>query len=64
MNFPAAIGEISLMKRTHMGEVQLERASHALRQERQALLMAFSIAHRDLVVTEVDVLYPQTHTLH
>jgi hypothetical protein len=64
MNFPATIGEISLMKRTHMGEVQLKLASRALRQERQALPLAFSIAHRDLVLTEVDVLYAQTHTLH
>jgi len=58
MNFPATIGEISLMKRAHVHEVQLEWASQPLRQERHALPLAFSFADRDLVVTEVDVLYP------
>ena len=58
MNFPATTGEISLMKRTHVREVQLERPPQPLRQERHSLPLPFSIAHRDLVVTEVDVLYP------
>jgi len=64
MNFPAAIGEIPLMKRTNVREMQLQRSAQSLRQERHALPQAFSIAHRDLVVTEVDVFDAQTHTLH
>jgi hypothetical protein len=47
-----------------MCDVQLERAAQPLRQQRDALPQAFSIAYRDLVVTKIDVFHAQTHTLH
>jgi hypothetical protein len=51
------------MKRTNVREVQLQRSAQSLRQERHALPQAFSIAHSDLLVTEVDVFDAQTQTL-
>src|SRR4051794_33972100 len=59
MNGSSATAQILVMQFLDPGQMELERAAQAFREQRDALAHAFALADGDLPVTKVDILNPQ-----
>ena len=63
LHIAEAVGEIPVVQRLHANQVRLERLDHRLRQHRHAVFSAFAIAHQNLPVVEIHILYAQLQAL-
>ena len=58
------IGLILFINNLHPGKMFLQWNGKPLRQHRYPVLLSLSITHHDLMAAKVNVLNPETHTLH
>src|ERR1700693_952874 len=64
IDFAATAGEILAMYLFDVVEVRAERSTNSLRQKRNAFPHAFSVAHGNPVVAEIDIFDPQSQAFH
>ena len=64
VNFSGAAGEVLSMQFSHPLEMGAQCIAHLFGQDGDAFAKAFTVAHGDAVVSEINILYPQAHAFH